>query len=233
MANILFLRLEGPLQSWGERARWEVRDTAPEPTKSGVVGMLGCALGLGEDAELRALSCQLRLGVRCDRPGKYLVDYHTVVGGIQSGAGKIKTNAKTGEPETVVSHRTFLCDASFLVAVEASPEIVGRLAEAIQAPCWPVYLGRRCCAPSCPPFAGVGSYPSLEAALSDGSRNMPGGAPRTMEFRAVVECAPADGIRRRDELVSRSRRTFGPRYTREVVLEVTFSQEVDPCSSRD
>ncbi|MGC8879968.1 MAG: CRISPR-associated protein Cas5, partial [Anaerolineae bacterium] len=32
MANTLFLRLEGPLQAWGERARWRVRDTAPEPT---------------------------------------------------------------------------------------------------------------------------------------------------------------------------------------------------------
>ena len=49
MANTLFLRLEGPLQSWGERGHWAVRDTAPEPTKSGVVGLLGCALGRHDD----------------------------------------------------------------------------------------------------------------------------------------------------------------------------------------
>ena len=42
---ILFLRLEGPLQSWGIRSRWDVRETQPEPTKSGVIGLLGCALG--------------------------------------------------------------------------------------------------------------------------------------------------------------------------------------------
>jgi CRISPR system Cascade subunit CasD len=51
MANTLFLRLEGPLQSWGERARWDVRDTAPEPTKSGVIGLLACALGLSADED--------------------------------------------------------------------------------------------------------------------------------------------------------------------------------------
>jgi CRISPR system Cascade subunit CasD len=44
MANTLFLRLEGPLQAWGERGRWSIRDSAAEPTKSGVIGLLvhGC-----------------------------------------------------------------------------------------------------------------------------------------------------------------------------------------------
>ena len=40
---ILLLRLEAPLQSWGTRSRWDVRDTATEPTKSGIIGLLGCA----------------------------------------------------------------------------------------------------------------------------------------------------------------------------------------------
>lgn len=43
--TILILRLDGTLQRWGERARWDFRDTNPIPTKSGVIGMLGCAFG--------------------------------------------------------------------------------------------------------------------------------------------------------------------------------------------
>jgi CRISPR system Cascade subunit CasD len=233
MANILFLRLEGPLQSWGERAHWDVRDTAPEPTKSGVVGLLGCALGLREDVGLRSLSQAIRMGVRCDHPGRPLVDYHTVVGGYLSGTGKIKMNAKTGEPETLVSRRHYLCDASFLVAVEAHPELIGRLAEALRAPRWPLYLGRRCCPPSRPPLEGVGSYPSLVAALE--SRGFPGAAGTigTVQVRAVIECSPTEGVRRRDEILSPSCRTYGPRYTRDVLVECPTAQEVDPCTSPD
>ncbi|MGH9433413.1 MAG: CRISPR-associated protein Cas5, partial [Terriglobia bacterium] len=42
-ANTLFLRLEGPLQSWGDQqSKFVIRRTAEAPTKSGVIGML-CA----------------------------------------------------------------------------------------------------------------------------------------------------------------------------------------------
>lgn len=231
MANILFLRLEGPLQSWGERAHWDVRDTAPEPTKSGVVGLLGCALGLREDADLRSLSQDIRIGVRCDHPGRPLVDYHTVVGGYLSGTGKIKTNAKTGEPETLVSLRHYLCDASFLVAVEGCAETIERLAQALRAPRWPLYLGRRSCPPGRPPLEGVGSYPSLVAALESREFRSAANTIGTVQVRAVVECSPAEGVRRRDEVLSRSRRTFGPRYTRDVLIECHVTQEADPCTS--
>src|SRR5690242_15982985 len=97
MPNTLFLRLEGLMQSWGERAHWSVRDTAPEPTKSGVVGLLACALGLNQDDDIRDLSRQVEVGVRCDRPGHRLVDYHTVTGGVMSAEGKVKRNATTHE----------------------------------------------------------------------------------------------------------------------------------------
>src|SRR5215207_8634999 len=80
--HTLFLRLEGRLQSWGLRARWGERDTALEPTKSGIIGLLGCALGLRRDnEELRRLSDELRMGVRVDLPGSLLHDYHTTGGG--------------------------------------------------------------------------------------------------------------------------------------------------------
>ncbi len=234
MANTLFLRIEGPLQSWGERAHWSVRDTAPEPTKSGIVGLLACALGVSSDEALRGLAGQVCLGVRCDRPGTLLVDYHTVVGGIMSAEGKIKKNAATGDAETVVSWRHYLCDASFLIAIQGASDLIARLAEAVQIPCWPPYLGRKCCPPSRPLYDGVGEYPTLQAALEAkpyqvwqvagrltirrGESESGGGRP----VRAVIECVPGElgSVLRRDEPAARSRRTHGPRYTRDISIIV-------------
>ncbi len=226
MPNTLFLRLEGALQSWGERARWSVRDTAPEPTKSGVVGLLGCALGYGEDDELRRLSRALHIGVRCDRPGTLLVDYHTVVGGVLSAEGKIKKTVSTGEWETVVSWRHYLCDASFLVAVQSREELlIERLAAAVQAPHWPVFLGRKSCPPSRPVFEGVGEYGTLEQALAALPLQCNLNVYLT-QVRAVIECAPAEGVRRRDEIDSRRRNTFLPRYTLDTLITVPVESEV-------
>ncbi len=225
MANTLFLRLEGPLQSWGERARWSIRDTAPEPTKSGVVGMLGCALGFNTDEALGALSQCIHLGVRCDQPGTLLRDYHTVSGGVMSAEGKIKINASTRLPETVVSERYYLCGASFLAAIQADVETIARLAEAIQAPVWPIFLGRKSCLPGRPPFEGTGDFDNLEIAL----RSYPlrsGQANNTLQVRAVIECSPNEGVRRRDEIASHTRRTYHPRYIREILLTVPVQPEV-------
>lgn len=226
MANTLFLRLEGPLQSWGERARWDVRDTAPEPTKSGIVGLLACALGLSADQDLRILSQGIRVGVRCDRPGSMLIDYHTVVGGIMS-EGKIKRNATTREPETVVSRRAYLCDASFLIAVQAASDIIGQLAYALQYPVWPIYLGRKSCPPACPPFEGVSDYSSLEKALADWPWYQWNVDPQTVHVRAVLESQKPTGVRRRDEIVSRSCRTHAPRY----VNDISVAVQVQPINS--
>lgn len=238
-ANTLFLRLEGPLQSWGERSRWSVRDTAPEPTKSGVVGLLGCALGINDDAGLRKLSEHLRMGVRCDSPGTSIVDYHTVGGGYDESVmltaqGKLKYSS--GRPHTEQTWRRYLCDAAFLVVLQGPPDLIARLAEAIQAPHWPIYLGRKSCVPTRPPFDGMGEFADLESALrapdlSDFPKPERSG---TLTIRAVIECAPEnDGAtRRRDELTSRSLRTFAPRYTRDVWLTFTHTGG-DPCTYLD
>ncbi len=224
MANTLFLRLEGPLQSWGERARWSVRDTAPEPTKSGVVGLLGCALGYRTDGELGSLSRGVRVGVRCDRPGTRLIDYHTVGGGygyptLLTAKGKLKVSS--GRPHTEQTWRHYLCDAAFLIALRAEPDVIARLADAIRAPHWPIYLGRKSCPPSRPPFDGTDDFDDLETALQAWKPHPTG------QVRAVIECSPArdNAVRRRDEILSHSRRTFAPRYTYEKLLTFAAQKE--------
>lgn len=224
MANTLFLRLEGPLQSWGERGRWSVRDSAPEPTKSGVVGLLACALGINQDEPIRNLSESLFIGVRVDRPGVRLTDYHTIGGGydepmLLTAEGKPKWS--TGRPHTEISHRDYLADASFLAALQGVPSLIEDLTAALQHPVWVVFLGRKSCPPSQPVFAGVGDYADLQSALLN--HEWPAD---TEDLRAVIECLPNvdAAIRRNDHLVSRRFRVYGLRYTRTVQLMRT--QEV-------
>lgn len=221
MANTLFLRLEGPLQAWGERARWSVRDTSTEPTKSGVVGLLGCALGIAQDADLLQLSKSVRMGVRCDRQGTFLTDFHTTIGGVLSAEGKIKD-------ETVLSYRSYLCDASFLIALQSMPDQIKKIADAVQHPVWPCYLGRRSCVPTVPIYEGVGDYADLLTALKDWPYNLlqKGGEVKD-KVRAVIEVEPGSGVQRRDEVLSNKRRTFLPRYARELLLQASTIVEVE------
>ena len=45
-ANTLFLRLEGPIQAWGDQqSKFVIRRTSEAPTKSGVIGMLLRGIG--------------------------------------------------------------------------------------------------------------------------------------------------------------------------------------------
>ena len=77
MATLL-LRLVGPMQSWGTTSRFDDRDTAKEPSKSGVLGLVAAALGIDREnwVELEPL-CHLCMGVRHDRPGVPKRDYQT------------------------------------------------------------------------------------------------------------------------------------------------------------
>ncbi|MFJ3246670.1 type I-E CRISPR-associated protein Cas5/CasD [Streptomyces sp. NPDC086782] len=78
--HVLLVRLAGPLQSWGLTGRFARRDTHSRPTKSGVIGLCAAALGLAREEPLGELA-EVLFGVRADRPGTQLRDYHTVGGG--------------------------------------------------------------------------------------------------------------------------------------------------------
>lgn len=173
--NTLFLRLEGPLQAWGDASKFVVRRTAEAPTKSGVLGMICCAMGKKRcDARPLLVSLNsLAMGVRIDRPGTLWSDYHTVGAGIgilrADGQG-IKRTAKTGEIETLVTRRYYLCDARFLVALQGDPDLVREVRDAFKNPRWPIFLGRKSCPPTVPVLTDddaqdLGTFSDLLAAL--------------------------------------------------------------------
>ncbi len=162
---LLILRLEGPLQSWGVRARWDVRDTGDEPTKSGLVGLMGCALGYSlYDQRLELLDRELRLGVRVEHEGRKMTDYQTITGILKEGSGKDR--GTESDPSTIISPRTYLQDAAFLAIFDGPTPLLQQAATALGAPKWPLYLGRKCCPPSRPVLECLdGQFASLREAL--------------------------------------------------------------------
>ncbi len=196
MKSVL-LRLEGPLQAWGTRSRFPERDTEREPSKSGVLGVVAAALGMprDDDARLAALA-MARMGVRVDREGGTLVDYHT------AGAGRFAgvEHRVHGTDDPVITRRAYLTDASFLVALGFEDEaLAAEVDHALGSPRWPIFLGRRACPPSLPVRAGLVSMDpevALRAAL------WPSHARPNENVRLVLECARDEGEPRQDHPLS-------------------------------
>lgn len=166
-AAALVLRLAGPLQSWGTAGRYNRRDTASEPTKSGITGLLAAAAGRRRTDPIEDLLA-LRLAVRTDQPGSLLRDYHTVsdyrghplpaAAVNASGAQKPTSKAKY----TYVTQRYYLADAVFVAAASGPVGLLGDLAAAVRAPAFPLALGRRACSPTQPlllPPASADAHP--------------------------------------------------------------------------
>ncbi|MGY4100755.1 type I-E CRISPR-associated protein Cas5/CasD [Nocardia sp. R16R-3T] len=164
---VLLLRLAGPLQSWGEASRFNRRDTRPEPTKSGVVGLVAAALGRARGADLTDLAA-LTMGVRADQPGTLARDYHTVSDyrGVplkQSGVNTKGIQKPTGPAKyTHITTRYYLQDAAFLVGVEGARALITELERAVRRPAFPLALGRRSCPPTQPLSLGVHRAPLLD-----------------------------------------------------------------------
>ncbi|MFD9422928.1 MULTISPECIES: type I-E CRISPR-associated protein Cas5/CasD [unclassified Streptomyces] len=161
------LHLAAPLQSWGEHSAFTHRDTAPHPTRSGLIGLLASALGIpraqaiadGEDREaLFARLTQVRFTVRVDRPGTVMGDFHTVGGGYPQHltVPTAKGARRSAHGATIVSTRHYLSDAAFTVAADFTDgSLAQRCVDAVAAPRWPLHLGRRSCPPGALLLLGV------------------------------------------------------------------------------
>lgn len=240
--SVLLLRLEGPLQAWGDNARWSIRGTRLEPTKSGILGLIGAAMGwrLNEEGgrALARLATALRLGVRVDRPGVLLRDYHTVGGtrargvtpwtGVLQADGKIKRIPGTKELHTEPSERFYLADACFLVGLEGPDAMLDEISQALRRPVWSPFLGRKSCPPSLPllpvhPEQNDRVEESLLAALSAVPWLGRVSEPRPEQLRLVLDAECAQQMRglhtvRQDNPIMPSQRVFRQRDVIETMI---------------
>lgn len=213
----LMLRLVGPMQSWGTTSRFDERDTGKEPSKSGVLGLVAAALGVDREnwADLEPL-CQLRMGVRHDRPGVPKRDYQTAQRVISADGSKVH--------DTAVTTRHYLADAAFLVGLSGDDRaLLDRIHAALADPVWPLALGRKSYVPSEPiwmPGAVVDA--DLRTALIEWPA-ITLEAPRRRHTPLVlsIESPNRSGLMKMDQpLSSFAERRFGPRFVVSEVLDV-------------
>lgn len=139
----LLFRLKGPMQSWGFRSRFDYRDTALEPTRSGVIGLICAAMGIARGEDISRFDA-IRMGVREDKEGRPERDYHTALDVIKAdGSGT----------DTVVSYRDYLADASFTVGLQSdNKDLLEEIAKALRNPTWTLFLGRKAFPLAVPPL---------------------------------------------------------------------------------
>lgn len=143
----LLLRLAGPLQSWGSESKFEIRRTEPIPTKSGVLGMVGAALGRRRDESIEDLK-KLRFGVRADQPGILLTDFHMA----------------RNDKFPYITRRYYISDGVFLAGLESDDlNFLKKIEWSLKHPQFPLFLGRRSCPVTLPLVLGIKELPLFEA----------------------------------------------------------------------
>ena len=243
--SVLALRLGGPLQSWGGRQRLDhFRRTERFPTKSAVVGLLAAALGRPRDGEVDDLTA-LRFGVRADRPGEVLRDFHTLSslfddkGRFAPGEGRLPIadgGYRSAATSIQVTERFYLTDACFVGGLEGERALLEELDAALGSPVFPLYLGRRSCPPDRPVRLGIHEGSLLEVLASLAWQ----GGGGIVERRSSVRCEAVveDPLGER-ELIDEVRsfhpihRSYSRRRVRYVELEVPNPAAVEPESPDD
>jgi CRISPR system Cascade subunit CasD len=206
MHSSLLIRLQGPMQSWGTRSRFEIRDTEREPTKSGVVGLLCAALGRDRSKPIADL-VSLKMGVRVDREGVLQSDYQTVEGAV-SADGSSNRDAQT-------SKRYYLADAAFVVALEGDADLLKLVNKKLLDPRWAMALGRKSYVPSAP--VCILNRPIEEVGMRDALLSLPLIAePQRWQnqIRLVLESSEETHEVRNDTPITyeHKKRRFLPRY---------------------
>lgn len=180
----LLLWLEAPLQAWGYDSRFGRRDSLDFPTKSGLLGLICCARGVG-DEQIDWLAAWANLDVRLeafvpkdskDQPlmrQPLLRDFHMVGSGYDDRdpwqsllIPKKSDGGKAVGGGTKMTYRYYLQDMAYAVALEVPQELVETTAAALQTPVWDLFLGRKNCVPT--DFIYRGLFDDADAALAAG-----------------------------------------------------------------
>lgn len=161
------------LQSWriqglGPRDRY----TELHPTKSGIVGMIACALGYErgdpriqqlfnktelyfDKAKSGSIICNTENGTAISGQSiDTLIDFQVVRApkiGMQTASGK-----KTKESfDATLIYKEYIIGHRFVLYLISDDDTLSMIEEALAAPVWQYYLGSKCCVPTEPVGQGI------------------------------------------------------------------------------
>lgn len=215
--SVLLIRLAAPMQSWGIQSRFTIRETATEPSKSGVVGLLCAAAGISrsDTSRIAELGC-LEMGVRVDQEGKLLRDFHTVGGGSWPDRPRYGVcQADGASVTTVLSERYYLADANFLVAMTGPDDLLEAMHGHLASPVWPLYLGRKAFVPGLPVWIPDGLRSgTVRSALTSYPWHPGAHTAEPDRLRLVLECPSDEGLARMDVPRCFESRSFGIRHVK-------------------
>lgn len=148
----LLITIKAPLQSWAETEGYAHRDTADQPTKSGILGLIASALGLPRGTMPHWLA-DLHYAVQTNQAGTHLADLQTM--------GHDRRKHQPNPLQT----KGYLQDARFTIGLEGDHATLQTIQHAIQYPTYMPYLGRRACPPAGPIPTTITNQP-LETAFT-------------------------------------------------------------------
>lgn len=126
------------LQSWRIRSLGpSQRYTELAPTKSGIIGMIACALGYERDdkrIDILANSTELYLDVK--------------------NSGSMLESATINSIDTLID-KEYLVGRRFVLYLISDEETLNKIQAALKAPVWQYYLGSKCCIPAEPVSQGI------------------------------------------------------------------------------
>lgn len=175
--DVLLLRFDAPLVSFGGPMVDQRGPTLPFPGRSLLTGLVANALGYdhSDRDRLNALQSRLVYGARCDREGRRITDFHTIdlgqpflaEGWTTRGVAEGRDGAS--KESTHIRLREYLADCRYLVALTLLDSThrpsLDDVEKALGEPERPLFLGRKSCLPASPILAGRMQCTSLVEAL--------------------------------------------------------------------
>lgn len=178
MHKIVILRLEAPLMSFGGPIVDNYGMIQAYPSLSQLTGMFANALGYchNDFDMLTRIQQNLVYSVCCLRHGEKVTDYQTVDLGqdfmVDTGwttRNSVEGRGGASSKSTHIRFRDYLADYSFVLAVRFKEESTSlnssRLADSLQNPARPLFVGRKCCIPSVKLFEEIVEAPSTFEAI--------------------------------------------------------------------
>lgn len=178
--DVLILRLDAPLMSFGAPIVDQQGKIQAFPAQSLISGLVANALGYdrSEHQRLAQLQRRLRYAVREDRTGQKITDYQTVdlttphmSSYVWTKSGRKKRRSKIKNKPREILHRDYWADTIHTVAltldtVDEEPTL-DDVEHAVQYPARPLFIGRKTCLPATPLFVKRMQVNRLRDALAD------------------------------------------------------------------